>query len=550
MQPADMVQTSQAKPRFASPASIAIPVAITLWAACLRVLPMLLFGGPTAYHSGGLFYAFAAAIRSHGFAMPETIPHYTNGGLPFAYPPLAFYLIAALDSIFEQGPVLILYVNVVFSILVVPAFYLLTLALPDFSRAGRVVATLAFATLPLLIAEQLPGEGLAESTGLLVFVLFLRQLLLVKPSSTWISRAGLGVLLGLNVLIAPGTAYAAPVIYVVYVLGRFLKAPKTRHARRRIVLNALLPVAVSLIAASPYLIAVASRYGFGLFLRSFGSEHSHLGSSLIVTLDLFFMPGKGYVFPTLAQMLTLWGVLYAVLARKQFLLFLMLFLVLVPSEGPWLYSVPVGLMAGLAWQGVIVPGLRTVASTVRPDSDVRRVQNLLFTGFLPVLVALAPIFAEIAYDRTTAPFYYAFVTDEELTALQEAQAHSQPDDTFLVFANEIEWFPELTDRTVLNVVYGTEWIPDKYRAIRDFKQQLDDCAAAQELLLILEQNARAYPAYFPLPDYLYISKEAEDLQRGNPVASEALIADLRRDPSFTVAFETPTTIVFAYHAEP
>ena len=45
---------------------------------------------------GGLFLAMAEAVAENGYTLPARIPGYTPGGIPFPYPPLAFYLLGPL----------------------------------------------------------------------------------------------------------------------------------------------------------------------------------------------------------------------------------------------------------------------------------------------------------------------------------------------------------------------------------------------------------------------------------------------------------------------
>lgn len=47
----------------------------------------------------GLYLEMARAIEQAGYALPTTVPHYTAGGIPFAYPPLAFYLMAFFKDV-------------------------------------------------------------------------------------------------------------------------------------------------------------------------------------------------------------------------------------------------------------------------------------------------------------------------------------------------------------------------------------------------------------------------------------------------------------------
>ena len=52
------------------------------------------------FRLGGLFVEFSEQIAQNGFRFPVTIPYYSEGGIPFAYPPLGFYLAGLLASTF------------------------------------------------------------------------------------------------------------------------------------------------------------------------------------------------------------------------------------------------------------------------------------------------------------------------------------------------------------------------------------------------------------------------------------------------------------------
>src|SRR6185369_15462434 len=59
------------------------------------------------FRLGGLFVAFAEEIARNGFKFPVTIPYYSEGGIPFGYPPLGFYIEAVLFKFFPEQQVAI-----------------------------------------------------------------------------------------------------------------------------------------------------------------------------------------------------------------------------------------------------------------------------------------------------------------------------------------------------------------------------------------------------------------------------------------------------------
>ena len=76
-----------------------------LLGAFLYLYPPYLAGFPI--NDGGLFYTMMRAIQANGFRLPETI-HYNGLNIPFAYPPLGFYVGAALSTVLHVDPLLVL----------------------------------------------------------------------------------------------------------------------------------------------------------------------------------------------------------------------------------------------------------------------------------------------------------------------------------------------------------------------------------------------------------------------------------------------------------
>jgi hypothetical protein len=75
------------------------------------------------FRLGGLFYEFSRQIASHNFSFPTQIPYYSAGGIPFAYPPLSFYIQALVLRWWD--PALFWSVNLLpplITLLTLPAF--------------------------------------------------------------------------------------------------------------------------------------------------------------------------------------------------------------------------------------------------------------------------------------------------------------------------------------------------------------------------------------------------------------------------------------------
>jgi hypothetical protein len=120
---------------------------LLMWAlifgAYVRILPVLQAGFPL--EDGGLFYTMTADLQRNGFILPAETSYNQPLGIPFAYPPLPFY-VAGLAQSLSGLPLseIIRWLPVFFSLLTLPAFYLLAKTLLN----EPLAAALATAILP------------------------------------------------------------------------------------------------------------------------------------------------------------------------------------------------------------------------------------------------------------------------------------------------------------------------------------------------------------------------------------------------------------------
>ena len=119
----------------------------------LRIGPILAADFPL--RDGGLFVTMAHDIRNAGFGLP-TFSSFNMGDVPFAYPPLGIYILALIpgDPIATER-----WLPLVWSMLAIPAGYLLARELTDERRAG--LTALIFAALPCTWAIE--GAGFAPA---------------------------------------------------------------------------------------------------------------------------------------------------------------------------------------------------------------------------------------------------------------------------------------------------------------------------------------------------------------------------------------------------
>jgi len=479
---------------------------IWLLGALVRLFPLLTYSGGLSrpLGMGGLYLLFSQEIARGGFALPTSIPYYTQAGLPYAYPPLAFY-IEALGLLVGFSPFLL--VNVLpalFSILTVGAFYLL--ARSFFSEARQaLLATAIYALLPAAFLEHLPGEGLVESLGTLLFIGGVVLLLRLNRRPDWPSTLLLGAFIGLNVLASPGGAYGLALSLLVLWLFR-------AGGQRAPCLRLLSAGVLGLLLSAPYWLTVALRHGLAIFYRTFFQQHADLGAWLLAK--------SGFA---VEQRLALspWGILALIglaicLAHRNWALPLWCLAVYaIPREFAYLVAVPLALLS--AWGlGEIVQAL-----TRRDRAAGRR-----STAALVLLVLFAWGIVRAFAWAASIPREKELVTAARMEMMTFVRDHTPTQATFLVLGDEIEWFPVLCKRTTLNVVWGSEWVED--RRIFRLQEELLQCPSPACYL----ETARRYNLH---PDYLYISR--------SPDLAGALAA-ARNEPALEEVWENEGAALF------
>lgn len=440
---------------------VGVVVLATLLGLAVRLAYVLPAGFPL--NDGGLFYVMARDIQEARFLLPATTS-YNGLGIPFTYPPLAFYVAAALDY---AGPWSLLdvvrFLPLVTNVLAIPLFYLLARAmLPN--RYMAMASVVVFALLPRSFLWQIGGGGLTRSLGFLFAVLALwRGYLLFKE--------GRGPLLAVTVPAAL-TVLTHPEMgwLVAFSFLLFLAA----YGRSRLGLTNALATAVAVaLLSAPWWGTVLLRHGpEPLFSASQTgkSEWLSLGWTNLVYPYISEEP----FFPLLA-LLGYGGALIAV-ARGYLLLpvWFLLILYIDPRVAFTNAMLPLAMLAGMASVTLFEMGVREGRPLALPVTLVRLAQRL--PGGMAVLsrpwpyVGLALVLIYGTYSalhaRLSDASPLASLPAEARQAMAWIAEATPQDARFLVVHGRFdpwtdyfsEWFPALTGRASVATVQGYEWL--------------------------------------------------------------------------------------------
>jgi len=218
-------------------------------AATVRLGPILI--APFPLGDGGLFATMADDIRAAGFGLPATTS-YNGGGIPFAYPPLGLYVLAAVpgDPVSTER-----WLPLVWSLAAVVAAWSLARELSNARTAG--VATVIFAAMPITWAIE--GGGVTRGLGFLLLLATLWSAAVTTRRPTVSLTATTGILASLALLAHPAVGPS------LVALGTLLLA---RRWSGRAAIAMTGAVGIALLGIAPWLWLVLSRHGPGPLLTA------------------------------------------------------------------------------------------------------------------------------------------------------------------------------------------------------------------------------------------------------------------------------------------
>ncbi|MCX6053375.1 MAG: hypothetical protein NTZ74_00380 [Chloroflexi bacterium] len=437
---------------------------ILLAGVIVRSTHLLFVGISSPYRYGGLFLEFARQIFLNPYRFPDTIPFYTLGGIPFAYPPLPFYIEGIL--VYLLGFSAFAVVNllpVVVAILSLPLFYLLTRA-AGLSRRIALLAFAAFAIMPNAFIDQIEGAGLAEAFGTLAILWFLIECFKILQGASLPHSLRQFLLLGVSwavcIVSSPGSAYASVLVFLGFSIV-LLRDKSFRPSIGKLVLSGI----TAMVLSCPYWLTVIVNHGAGVFLGSFSSQqNSYLADTIGNLLDFQITTGP-YVF--LWNLAIFFGILISILEKRAFLLITFLTFVLIPREGRWLVAIPSALLIGIA-----IDKIQKIPQDFLKIGKSR--MKKLYAGVLVgLLVLLGPLTNMLVNPLSPE----AVLPPGSIQAMDWVRFNTPPSVKVVVLSSSQvqEWLPQISQRTVINQPFGAEWQPQEGALISKMEDALKKC---------------------------------------------------------------------------
>jgi asparagine N-glycosylation enzyme membrane subunit Stt3 len=417
---------------------------LPLLAGLMFVAPVLFFQAfrhsfPLGY--AGMFTLMAELVAGAGFGLPENIPHYGPGGIPFVYPPLAAYLFAAAMKMGFPTWAYLRLAPALFTLLALIPFYYLAKELLNSKLAG-LAAIVLVAVAPAFYYTHVWSAGIVRGLavglcfgGLLFYVRALKDF---SWGSFWLS----GLLLGL--LLATHWMYVA-------FAALFGAAYMLTHWNPRHIKTSLGILLTALLLAAPWLGFIVSRHGLESILAA-ASSHRNV-EFLTLFQDsraalAFLSENFRHITDNLFLMLLALPGFILLVARRQFHLPLVMLLVMLMGEASFYSVIVAGMLAGAfcAW--------------VFRFFSIEKQQNrpLWVSGGLGLLAVLA-IGLSAASGISQIYRYEPEIDVYSLKMAQFVREETDPnvDYYYIGKINEAEWFPYLLDRAPVIGIWGSEW---------------------------------------------------------------------------------------------
>lgn len=493
-------------------------------------------------NDGGLFYAMVRDLQRNAYSLPM-YASYNSEHIPFAYPPLGFYLVGIISDVTHWSLISIFrFFPLTMNVLMILAFIRLSRLLLA-SRRAVVFSTFAFVLLPRSFEWLIMGGGVTRSLGGLFSILALHHVYLLYKTNRRRELIPAIIFCGLTLVSHPEWSW-----FLFYSIALFF----VLFGRHRCgVTNAVFLAIGTALVAAPWWLTIISRFGLAPFLSATHDGWPWYGG--LVSIALLQLSDEPFFH--LIEAIAFLGMARSIVKREFFLpLWCASIFLLDPRSALTASVVPLALLAGIGLNEVVLPMLRRPIDSegFQPSptgsGSPSRCEESRFDALTQIvllcILAYATFAAEVAWRPQLAP-----LSRKERTAMAWVARNTPRDSTFLVMTDQTwtvdkasEWFPVLSHRSSVATVQGTEWVGKGIFGRRIAQSvSLATCATAGSSCL--ERWSLKANASF---DYVFIPKVRQEYDFStstvDPFAS--LRRSLGRDRIFVRIYDGPGATIY------
>jgi hypothetical protein len=488
---------------------------------------------PFPLNDGGLFYQMTQELIANHFRLP-LVTDYNHLGIPYAYPPLAFYLTGLLSQV-SGWPLLEIYriLPAIVTMLTIPVFYLLAKDMIDDDNQ-LAIAVLVFALSPVTYNWAIMGGGVTRSIAFLTALLTLHFLFQLYVGKKQLNFLWVAIFTSLTILTHPETGFhtaaAVPVFWLFY------------QRNKKGAIQTLTITVLTIVFTAPWWVQVVAQYGFSPFTSAFLTAGLD-GNAFVdlINLSLTDEAGVGSI-----AFLSMIGLFLFIARKRYFLPFLLLISYFVAPRSAKIFIAP--MLAVFASYALIT--VMNLLDQWRREIDGKKGEKL-FGATIISMVLLALLFSQwfTAGIRALQPFTFFKMTEADQSAFDWIRDNTDEESRFVIVTGYLwstdpvsEWMPAITARSSVGTVQGTEWLGGgRFMDAVVGSRVLQNCL--DQTVSCLQDWAEDYQADY---DYVYVRKQGLDVVEGREFVPEkkALAELLKIDANFELIYEKPEVSIF------
>jgi len=432
-------------------------------------------------NDGGFFFQMVEDLIDNGFRLPKYTT-YNQANIPFAYPPLAFYLTGWLHYYFGIPKLtLFQYLPVIVSVFTIPAFYYLTNGFLE-DKFYRALATFFFAMIPRSFEWFVMGGGITRSFGYIFAILaiyFYMKVFASNYKKAYILLAS--VFSSLTILSHPvSSLFLAFSIILLFIYSKPTKINIQKN---------LIMAIVVILLTSPWWITIITNHGVSPFIGAGSSGHANwFEIKNIITQNYGY---ENSYFLTIVSVLALLGA-FSGSNKNSIKLTVLLILgyIVIPRGGVDFLTVYLALLATIGFGDILQIWntkqnyeYHNVIQQIKENSKTR-----IFLFFIIAYVFLAAYTYKYVDNKDQVR-----LTAYDFMAMEWIRENTEEDSALLLYPSwdekmywwndyRAEWLPAITKRESVTTVQGYEWLPDSfterifmYTDLRFCKQRGSEC---------------------------------------------------------------------------
>lgn len=503
--------------------TILILITAVIFGAVFRLLPSWRAEFPI--HDGGMFYSMIEDLRANHYIAPE-FTTYNHANIPFAYPPLGFYIGAVISDFLKISSIEVLrWLPGILNTLCIPAFYFFSKEVLE-DKLTSALSALIYAFIPHLTSWLSMGGGLTRSLGMFFMLYTLGysyRAFKTNDKHNIIFAIAAGGLTTLSHTEYP--IYAVAIALLIWVMkARSIKGVRT---------GLLIGLGVFIVAA-PWYGLVISKHGLAPFQSILQTgAHSFLSVFKIINLDIVTEEPYLDILGSLGFL----GIAFLLFRKNYFLPFMLLVIYAAqPRSAHVIASFPLAMAGGYFIVAVLLPALSN-------DLPARKTPATLF-----VILGIFIFINSLYYAFTLSKWS---LSESEIKAMQWVSDNTLPNERFLVLTGEetaycdtvSEWFPALTNRRNIITIQGTEWM-----AGEQFVENAIQIANLQACInREIDCLTREMQGLEIQPKYIYISVQppAENCKTADSNYISRIVAlSMQRSDQYKLAYQTEAVVIY------